>query len=104
MDDTWGGKDLSLEKLKIHARLEAIEKHIVADKEDTKLFRDELKEMMKSQHTILFGDGDTKKGLVTRMVESENAHRAHAKFTWTAITVSMGLAITSFWNLITGHK
>lgn len=92
--------ELSLEKLKIHERLVHIEKSISDDKEDTRNFRLELKDMMKTQHTVLFGDGEAKKGLITRTTELETAHNNHARLAWTAITVAMGLAITSFWNLL----
>lgn len=104
MDDTWGGKDLSLEKLKIHARLEAIEKHIVEDKDDTKVFRNELKGYMEKQHQILFGDGEAKKGLATRVHELETVRGIHSKVMWGVGLPVLGLAVKSVWDLITGKR
>jgi len=102
--DTWGKEDLTLEKLKIVHRLETIENAIMEDKEDTKAFRSELKDMMKTQQAILFGDGEAKKGLVTRVNELESVRGIHSKVMWGIGLPAIGLAVKSVWDLITGAK
>ena len=100
----WGSGDLSLEKLKIHARLEAIESSIREDKEDTKSFRVELKEMMRTQHTIIFGDGEAKKGLVTRVQELETVRGIHSKIIWGIGLPSLALMTKTVYDWIVGKR
>lgn len=83
-------------------RITDIEHEIHAIRELMQEDREDRKEFRKKFDLMLFGDGDQKKGLVTRTVELENAQRIHAKFAWTAISVAMGLAITSIWKIFTG--
>lgn len=82
---------------RIEQELDSIVKLMEDDRKDRHEFRNKF-------DLMLFGDGDSKKGLFTRTVELENAHKAHARLAWTGITVAMGLGVTSFWNLITGKS
>lgn len=93
----WGGEDLSLEKLKIHSRLESIESHILQDKEDTKLFRAELKEFMKEHVT-------SRHSMDKRVSELETVRGIHSKFIWTAIPIFFGLIVKNAWDMMRGKS
>lgn len=80
---------------RIEQELESIVKLMEDDRRDRKDFRTKF-------DILLFGDGDNKKGLVTRTIELETANKITAKISWTAIAVGIGLLMTTAWNYITG--
>lgn len=82
---------------RIEQELESIVKLMEDDRKDRKDFRQKF-------DILLFGDGDNKKGLVTRTVELETAHKITAKLSWTAIGVGIALLMTTVWNYITGKQ
>ena len=99
----WGNikpEDLSLEKLKIHNRLEKLEEKLADDQADRKDFRDELKAAFKRHEEYFHGTSD-KPGLLTRTKELETAHGIHSKATWIAVTGLIGLGTKAFWDAIT---
>lgn len=81
---------------RIEQELETIVNLMEKDRDDRRDFRDKF-------DTLLFGDGDKKKGLVTRTIELETAHGITSKLSWIGVTVGIGLALTTIWNYITGR-
>jgi len=80
---------------RIEQELESIVKLMEDDRRDRKDFRSKF-------DILLFGDGDNKKGLVTRTIELETAHKITTKLSWIGVTVGLGLALTTIWNYMTG--
>jgi len=101
---TWGEDDLSLEKLKIHSRLEALEGFIKQDKEETTEFRGELKSFMREQREAILGDGKNIKGLHTRVTELETVRSIHSKAMWGIAIPAMALITKQVWDFLTGSK
>lgn len=73
---------------------------------DRQDFRERMEGWMKHHHVVLYGDGDSKKGLVTRTVELETANGKRDKLSWVMLASVISLAMKSVWDYFTtsGHK
>lgn len=103
-------RDLSLEKMRIHERLVRVEHHVASikeaseqDQEERAKFREELRKYIHDNQQIVFGDGKTVPGLLTRTDRLEQSHKVNS---WVARTCGagvLGLVVNAVWKFFT-HK
>lgn len=94
--------DLRLERVETIMQEDRAERKL--EREERKQFRQDIRAMHEKHETIIFGDGNGKKGLLTRTTELETTKGLHSKAIWMAVPIFFGLAIQGVWEAIIGAK